>query len=138
MANDLDRLMAGVRKWRGSSVGDYWIHVGYLGDDLPRVGEHELTRVEGELWHSKDGGNWQELLQGSIFWLFSVEGTFVWARDVLTKLLPKRDADDKCVELHINPEHGYVEYMRIQLAQRDQDNFTLEVKGFGEGAHPEW
>jgi hypothetical protein len=138
MADTLNRLMDGVRKWRERGPKDYWIHVGYLGDDLTRVGEHELTRVESELWHSKDGGNWRELLKGSTFWLFSVEGTFVWARDVLTKLLPARGADESSVELHINPEYGYVEYMRVQLAPRDQDNFTFEVKGFGEGAHPEW
>ena len=137
MSDPLATLMEGVNRWRQLGARDYWVHVGYLGGDLDKVGEHEVTHTEGKLWHSKDGGDWLEVAKGSSKWLFSVEGTFVWAKDIITKLLPKAEAGPEALELRCNEDFGYVEIMRLKLAKRDADNMTLEVKGFGPGKHPE-
>jgi hypothetical protein len=130
-------LMDGVKRWRTLAVTNYWIRVGYMGGDLNRVGEHELTHADGQLWHAKDGGDWIEVTKGSSRWLFGVEGTFLWANDILSKLLPGTGAGTEALELRCNEDFGYVEYMRLQLAQRDKENLTLEVKDFGLGKHPE-
>ena len=69
--------------------------------------------------------------------LFSVEGTFVWAKDLITKVLPKAEAGPEVLELRYDDDFGYVKYMRLELGKRDRENLTIEVKGFGLGKHPE-
>jgi hypothetical protein len=137
MSEHLATLVEGVGRWRQLSVTDYWIRVGFLGGDLEKVGEHEVTHAEDKLWHSKDGGDWVEVKQGSYRWLFGVEGAFVWTKDLITKVLPKAEAGADTIELRINEDFGYIEYLRLQLAKRDAENLTFEVKGFGLGKHPE-
>jgi hypothetical protein len=134
----LSQLLAGAASWRGKGIDEYWLHVAYVGGDLDRFGEHDLTLVEDELWHSKDGGKWKTLSNGSIYWVFSVPGTFVWVRDMLTKVLPEQGAGPDSVTLRMNDEHGYVEYLKVQVAKRAADNFTLEIQDFGLGEHPNW
>lgn len=134
----LSQLLAGAARWREKEIEDYWLHAAYMGADLDRFGEHDVTQVEDELWHSKDGGAWKTLSNGSIYWIFSVPGTFVWVRDMLTKVLPQQNAGAEAVELRINEEHGYVEYLKVTVAKRASDNFTLETQDFGLGEHPEW
>lgn len=137
MNETLVALMDGVKRWRKLEMETYWVRLGYLGGDLNRVGEHEVTRAEGQLWHSKDGGDWVQIMKGSPNWLFSIEGTFVWAHDIITKLLPTAGAGPEALQLRCDEDFGYVAYLRLQLAQRDKDNLTLEVKDFGVGKHPE-
>ena len=137
MSEHLDKLLESASRWRHIGVDDYWIHLGYMGADIALVGEHEVTHAEERLWHAKDGGDWVEVTKGSNRWLFSVEGMFVWAKDLITKVLPKADADAELLELRYDDDFGYVKYMRLELGKRDRENLTVEVKGFGLGKHPE-
>ena len=136
MNEHLSKLLAGADRWRAKGIGDHWLHAAYMGADLDRFGEHDLAQVKNELWHSKDGGPWRVLSKGSIYWVFSVPGAFVWARDMLTKALPQQGAGPDSVTLRINEEYGYIEYLKVQVAKRAADNFTLEVQSFGPGDHP--
>ena len=137
MSEHLDRLLEGISRWRQLGVGDSWVHLGYLGVELALVGVHEVTHADGRLWHAKDGGDWVEVTKGSSRWLLSVEGMFVWAKDIITKVLPKADGGAEVLELRCNDDFGYVEYLRLELGHRDRENMTVEVKGFGPGKHPE-
>lgn len=136
MSKHKKTLVEGANRWRQLQVTDYWLHLSYIGGDLNRVGEHEVTRAEGKLWHSKDGGDWLEVKTGAFYWLFSIEGLLVWARDIITKVLPA--AGDEVLEMTVNEDFGYVEYIKLDMAKRDGDNMTIEVKEFGLGAHPDF
>ena len=137
MSDHLEALSTHVEQWRQLSVQDYWVRLSYIGGDINLVGEHEVTRAEDKLWHSKDAGDWNELAKGSFKWLFSIEGTFVWTKDIITKLLPRAETGQDALELRFNDDFGYVEFMRLKMAKRDTDNVTVEVNAFGLGPHPE-
>lgn len=137
MSEPLAELLEGIERWRQLDVDDYWIRLSYMGGDLNKVGEHEVTREAGKFWHSKDGGDWRELMKGSLSWLFSVEGLFVWTKDIITKLLPQLEGGTEGLVFEINDDFGYVESLNLKLAKRDTDNMTIEIKGFGLGKHPE-
>jgi len=44
-------LVEGIRTWREHNITDYWIRVSYLGGELNRFGDHELTQTKGKLYH---------------------------------------------------------------------------------------
>ena len=137
MSDALPTLLAGVNRWRQLGVADYWIRVGYMGSDLNRVGEHELTVSSGSLWHAKDGGDWTEVTKGSSIWLFGIEGTFVWSQNIITVVLPETGGSSEALSLRCNEDFGYVEYLRLQLPERNRENLTFELKDFGLGKHPD-
>ena len=74
MNEQLQQLVDGVRTWREHNISDYWLRVSYLGGELNRFGDHELTYTNGKLYHSWRG-EWREIKKGSDFWLFSVPGS---------------------------------------------------------------
>ena len=133
MADQLDTLRQNIQRWRGKDVDDYWLNVSYIGAAINRMGDHDLTVIDGKLWHLWEG-EWREIEQGSDFWLFTVPGTFAWARDMLTKI----DISPEEIQLTFNAEFGYVELLRVQRPSRDQHNFTFEVRRFGQGTHPSY
>ena len=137
MENLLWQLAEHVEHWRRLKVGDYWLHSRYLGSALHHLGEQDLTYTQDKLWHLRNN-EWHALEKGSDFWLMSVPGTFVWARDLLTKVLPEMGADADAVEVRYNADFGFVEYLRVNVASRDAANFTYEVTSFGVGVHAEW
>ena len=128
-------LIAAIDRWRSQDIDEYWLSVSYMGPAVNRFGDHDLTFVDGRLWHSWEDG-WREIAVGSDFWLFSVPGAFSWARDMLVKVLPGIDGGLESIELAFNEMYGYVEYMRVRMGQRDTQNFTFEVRRFGAGPHP--
>lgn len=137
MDEKLQALVEGINRWRAHNITDYWVHVSYLGSELHRFGEHDLTFTQGKLWHLR-AGEWHPLKKGSDFWLFSVPGAFAWTRDVLTKIAPQAGADPDAVTLRLNDEYGYVEYLRLEMGHRAGANFTFEVTRFGTGPHPDF
>jgi hypothetical protein len=137
MKGNLQELVAAIERWRSHNIQDYWLHIAYIGAELNRFGDHDLTFTQGRLWHLWEG-EWREIKPGSDYWLFSVPGAFAWARDMLTKVLPASGMDEDAIELRFDPEYGYVEFMRVKVAKRDEHNFTFEVRAFGEGPHPDF
>jgi hypothetical protein len=137
MADHLEALAAGIQRWRARGIEDYWVRVSYLGGELNRFGDHELTSTGGNLWHLWRG-EWREITMGSDFWLFSVPGAFAWARDMITKVIPATDTDQDMLTLRLNGDYGYVEYLQYEAGHRDAANFTFEVQRFEEGVHPEF
>lgn len=131
----LKKLVSGIESWREKGVGDYWIGVSYMGPAVNRFGDHDLTLVDGALWHHW-ADEWRRIERGSDYWLFSVPGAFAWARDLLTKVIPGQGDGAGTLELRLSDEYGYVEYMRFSAPGRDANNFTFEVRRFGEGEHP--
>jgi hypothetical protein len=131
----MQQLVDGIRKWRNHNVDDYWVRVSYLGGELNRFGDHELTLVNGKLYHHWQD-SWREIKTGSDFWLFSVPGTFAWARDMMTKVAPGTDVGLDAVDLVIDEEYGYVQRLQFEVGQRDTQNFTFEVKRFSAEPHP--
>jgi len=107
------------------------MNVGYMGAAINRLGDHDLTMVNGQLYHLWND-TWRKIETGSDYWLFSVPGAFAWARDMI-KLLGD---DDPRLEMACNEAYGYVEFLRVKEGHRDQHNFTFEVRRFGRGAHP--
>lgn len=128
----LSQLVEGINRWREKGVGNYWLHVGYMGPAVNRFGDHDLTVVDGQMWHSWDG-SWRRIERGSDYWLFSVPGAFAWARDLLTKVLPGQEGGT--LDLEIDGDYGYVKTLGFSAGTRDPNNFTFEVRHFGEGAH---
>ena len=127
-------LMEHINRWRSKNVEDYWVKISYLGSELNRFGDHDLTFVEGKLWHFwRD--DWREIKTGSDFWLFSVPGGFAWARDIITKVLPDRAEAADALRVEYDDEYGYVKLLQFEAGHRDPTNFTFEVKRFGEGPH---
>ncbi|MBN1311597.1 MAG: hypothetical protein JXB30_09270 [Anaerolineae bacterium] len=137
MNEQMQALVEGVECWRSRGIEDYWIRVDYIGSALNRMGNHTLTFTQGKLWHLWHD-DWREIETGSDFWLFSVPGAFTWARDILTKVVSDEDVEAGAVELRFDAEYGYVEFLRVKVSKRDAANFTFEVKGFGEGVHPDF
>lgn len=133
----VDELIANVDKWRTSGISDYWLRVGYIGSELNRFGDHVLSYSDGTLYHQWDS-DWREIETGSDFWLFSVPGSFAWARDMLVKVVPtdQRVREDT-VQLQFDDQYGYVKLLRVSVGERATSNFTFEVKGFGAGKHPD-
>ena len=131
MADHLNTLIDGINLWRQKAVGDYWVSVAYMGAAVNRLGDHDMTMVGGTLYHLWNG-KWRKIETGSDYWLFSVVGTFAWARDMI-KLVS--DGDER-LDLACNEAYGYIEFLRVKADHRDQHNFTFEVRRFGEGKHP--
>jgi hypothetical protein len=131
----MQQLVEGIRTWRNHNISDYWVRVSYLGGELNRFGDHELTQVDGKLYHHWQD-KWREIKQGSDFWLFTVPGSFAWARDMITKVAPGTDVGLDAVDLVMDEEYGYVQRLQFEAGQRDSENFTFEVKRFGAEAHP--
>jgi hypothetical protein len=134
---DLQVLVEGINRWRVSNITDYWVHVSYMGGELHRFGDHNLTFTESKLWHLR-GGEWRVVEKGSDFWLFSVPGAFAWARDTLTKILPGIDANPDMCTVRCHPEYGYVELLQVEVGHRAEANFTFQVTRFGVGEHPDF
>lgn len=137
MDEQMQSLIDGVNRWRDRGIQDYWVQVDYIGSALNRMGNHVLTFTQGKLWHLWHD-EWREIEKGSDFWLFSVPGAFAWTRDMIIKVLPPGEDAADAIEVRFNSEHGYVEYLRVKMPQRNAANFTFEVKAFGEGAHPDF
>ncbi|GAB4470150.1 MAG: hypothetical protein Kow00124_06030 [Anaerolineae bacterium] len=135
--DQLQTLAANIARWRAKGVGDYWVHVGYMGAELHRFGDHALTFVSGKLWRRHDG-LWWEVERGKDFWLFSVPGGFAWARDLINKVAADDDLEPDDLTLVYDEKFGYVKLIRIAVGHRDQLNFTFEVKRFGVGPHPDF
>ncbi len=133
MANTLEILAEAIRRWRSKQVEAYWVRVDYIGSALNRMGNHTLTFADGKLWHSWHD-EWREIKPGSDFWLFSVPGAFAWARDMIHEVGGAEDS----LQLKLNPDFGYVEFLRVKMPERDAANFTFEVKAFGAEVHPEF
>ncbi len=132
----IDELTTNVEKWRISDISDYWLRVGYIGSELNRFGDHVLSMSGGTLYHQWDG-NWRTIERGSDFWLFSVPGSFAWARDMLLKVVPTdRRVHEDTVQIQFDSTYGYVKLLRVSIGERAVSNFTFEVKGFGVGKHP--
>jgi len=133
----LSVLVEGINRWRQKGVSSYWVRVGYLGGELNRFGDHELTFVDGQLWHLWHGG-WRKIDDGKDYWLFSIPGGFAWARDIVTKVLPSTDAPQDALTIETDKDYGYVRRLQFEAGHRDASNFTFEVKKFSEGPHPEF
>ncbi len=133
----IKKLVEGINLWRSKEIEEYWIQAEYLGGDINRVGDHTFTVADGKLHHLWKG-KWREIETGKDYWLFSVPGTFAWARDMLTKILPEAEAGPEAITLRFNDEYGYVEHMDVKVAKRDATNVSYEVKVFGEGRHPDF
>jgi hypothetical protein len=137
MDEQLSIVVNGITRWRGKNVSRYWARVGYLGAELNRFGDHELSFVDGQLWHLWHG-QWRKIEDGKDYWLFSVSGGFAWARDMLTKVLPASGAPQDALTIEIDEEYGYVRKLQFEAGHRDAGNFTFEVKHFAEGLHPDF
>lgn len=133
----LAELVENINRWRQAAIGEYWLRVSYLGGELNRFGDHELTFAKGKLWH-RWRGEWREIEQGSDFWLFSVPGAFAWARDMLTKVLPQRHESSDALTMIFNDDTGHLELLQFEAGHRDASNFTFEIKRFEAGAHPDF
>jgi hypothetical protein len=134
MNERLEELKTAIQCWRNHNIEDYWLSVGYLGAAVNRFGDHDLTCIQGRLWHLWNG-QWREVQTGSDYWLFSVPGSFAWVRDMIEHVLPEA-GEGHMLDVRYNEEYGYVEYLRVKAARRDAHNFTYEVRRFGTGAHP--
>jgi hypothetical protein len=128
----LEELAAAVRRWRDRHVNNYWLNVSYMGPAVNRFGDHDLTVVDGRLWHLWDG-RWRRVERGSDYWLFSVPGTLAWARDVLTRAPAGPEGS---IEVEFDEKYGFVWHLRVQAAGRDANNFTFDVRRFAVGRHP--
>jgi hypothetical protein len=137
MAEQMNALVDAITLWRSKNVSRYWVRVGYLGAELNRFGDHELTFADGQLWHLWHG-KWRKIDDGRDYWLFSVPGSFAWARDILTKILPATDAPQGALTIELDEDYGFVRRLQFEAGHRDAANFTFEVKHFSEGAHPEF
>lgn len=137
MEKHLRALGEGIRRWRSHNIGDYWLAVSYIGAAVNRFGDHDLTYVNGKLWHLWQG-QWRAIQRTSDYWLFAVPITFAWARDLLTKVLPAIGAEEDAIELDFDEQYGYIRFMRVHLPGRDAHNFTFEVRRFGLGPHPQF
>ena len=137
MDEQLAALIEGINRWRQKHVLGYWVRVGYLGAELNRFGDHELTFVDGQLWHLWHG-KWRKIDEGKDFWLFSIPGGFAWARDMITKIVPETDLPSDALRLELDDDYGYVKMLQFEAGHRDASNFTFEVKTFFEGPHPEF
>lgn len=127
-------LVRNINLWREWEATEYWVKVSYLGGELNRFGDHELTFVDDKLWHLWHG-EWREIKRGSDFWLLSVVGAFAWARDMITKVLPQRNEPSDVLRIVYDDEYGYVKLLQFEAAHRDASNFTFEVKRFELGPH---
>jgi hypothetical protein len=137
MEEHLNALKEGIRRWRECQVGDYWLSASYIGAAVNRFGDHDLTVVDGRLYHLWHGA-WREIAQRSDFWLFAVPVTFAWARDLLTKELPAAGAGADAIELRFDADYGLIRLMRVHFPARDAHNFTYEVRHFAKGPHPDF
>ena len=133
--SEMTALQLNVDKWRNSGIESYWLSLSYIGSEFNRIGDHTITVVDGILYHQSYDESWRKINIGSDFWLFSVIGTFVWARDFLEKVLPEKGGDEDVFELDFGDE-GYIKHMRVHMASRDVNNLDLDVRSFGRGAHP--
>jgi hypothetical protein len=138
MEDLINALIEHIAKWRSHQITDYWVHVGYMGNDLHRFGDHTLTFVDGKLWRRWENG-WREVENGRDFWLFSVPGSFAWARDMIAKVLPQdEEITPETFKITYDDEYGYVRELNVSVGHRDSANFTYEVKRFGVGPHPDF
>lgn len=129
----MKELVQNISKWRASGPASYWLRVGYIGAELNRVGDHDLTVVGGVLYRRWEG-KWRKVEDGKDFWLFTVPGSFAWARDILMKVVPEaNDVSDDDVVIEYDAEHGYIKTLKVSVGQRASANFTYEVKRFGSG-----
>lgn len=134
----LKELVENIERWRMQAVGAYHLRVGYMGNELNRVGDHEFCYTRGKLYHRWEGA-WREIETGKDFWLFSVIGTFAWARDILTKIVPQEtDVAEEDVSISYDANYGYIRQIKVAVGHRASANFLLEVKRFTEGEHPEF
>jgi len=133
MSSSLDTLAASLQVWRSKNVNEYWLRVDYIGSALHRMGDHTLTYANGKLWHYWHD-RWREVRPGSDFWLFSVAGSFAWARDMIHEVGNVEGA----LQLKMNQDYGYVEMIRVKMPERDAVNFTFELKSFEAMIHPEF
>lgn len=133
----IDGLTENIGKWRASNVSDYWLRVGYIGSELNRFGDHVLSYSGRKLYHQWEH-DWRVIEPGSDFWLFSVPGSFAWARDMLIKVVPadQRVSEDS-IQLQFDEQYGYVKLLRVSVGERAVSNFTFEVKRFSVGKHPD-
>jgi hypothetical protein len=129
VSHHMSVLVKGINLWRSKKVSNYWLNVGYMGAAINRLGDHDLTMINGQLYHEWNGA-WRKIEMGSDYWLFSIPGTFAWARDMIEML----DEDDPGLEIACNEMYGYVEFLRVRADHRDEHNFTFEVRRFGQGA----
>jgi len=132
MDTRLAALASHIQMWRESGIIDYWMHVGYMGGELHRFGDHDIAVKEGQLWRRWEG-SWRQVLPGKDFWLFSVAGAFAWARD----LIGNEAIDEDALTILFDEEAGYIKLIRVATGHRDVANFTFEVKRFGRGVHPD-
>lgn len=137
MSYELTSLVSAIQRWREKGVEDYWVQVDYIGSSLNRMGNHVLTVKNGKVWHQWHEA-WREIEVGSDYWLFTVPGSFAWAREMINSIGNSAAAETPPVVLQLNPDYGYVELLRVKMPERDAANFTFETKSFGVGTHPDF
>lgn len=135
MDEKLKQLADNVARWRDKGVDEYWVHVGYMGPELHRFGDHDLTFTSGKLYRRWEG-KWRIVETGKDFWLFSVPGSFAWARDMLKSVMDQDDIPDDALIIEYDEDYGYVRLLKVAMGQRDGANFTFELKRFGAGTNP--
>lgn len=135
MDDKVQALKSAVNRWRSKNVSDYWLSFSYMGPVLHHFGDHTISVVGGQPYHAWDDG-WRELKKGGDFWLFTVPGTFTWARDLMLKVAPKANASPDAIAITFDEGYGYVTKLDVKFAERDGQNFNLDVRSFGEGPHP--
>ncbi len=129
----MKELVQNISQWRSKGLASYWLRAGYIGAELNRVGDHDLTVVDGVVYRRWEG-KWRMVEVGKDFWLFSVPGSFAWARDILLKVVPEaNDVSDDDVVIEYDAEYGYIKMLKVSVRQRASANFTYEVKRFGAG-----
>ncbi|MGF1504880.1 MAG: hypothetical protein GYB64_09120 [Chloroflexi bacterium] len=131
MEEHLQNLIDGINRWRAQGISDYWLNFSYMGPVLHHFGDHTITVVGDKAFHAWDD-DWRVLAHGGDFWLFTVPGTFAWTRDILMKVAQ----DPSAVTVRFDPQYGIVRGLSVKVAKRDEHNFTLDVRDFGVGKHP--
>ena len=130
----LNELKFNISKWRDRGPDDYWIVVSYVGGEFNRLGDHTLTIMGDDIYDQVYDGSWRKINKGSDYWLFTVPGTYAWARDLITKVLPDAGGDASNIEIEYGPM-GQITHVQIRMPSRDAHNLTLDVRGFGAGQH---
>lgn len=135
MQEKLELLLQHVDLWRSRNVVDYWLRASYLGGELNRMGDHVLSYASGRLYQEASP-MWVEIEKGKDFWLFSVPGTFAWARDMIVKVAPADPSvTDASIIIEFDEEFGFVRLLKVAVGKRASANFTYEVRAFGVGVH---
>lgn len=133
MDEHLNQLVAAVARWRQQGSTDHWVRFSYMGPVLHFFGDHTVAFLGGSTYHAWQG-DWRQIQPGGDFWLFTVPGTFAWARDMITKVAPAANAAPDALTIQYDPTMGYVSHIRARFAKRDEHNFTLDVRKVGTGA----